>query len=236
MATFLTRKGIVHHLDRIIDEADEELILISPYIKADEETKGLLRDKTRATAIHVIYGKKELMPSEKSFFDSLGIRTTFLKHLHAKCYLNEKEALLTSMNLYQFSQEHNDEMGILVSKQDDVELYEAISRQATKWKASGSEARDRQTRPDGLSNEKPRGPGKRGFRRNLEGGFCIRCRAALPVNPEQPYCKRCYRNWNRYKNTTYEEEHCHTCGRKHPVTLLKPLCRDCYAEYKVTPS
>ncbi len=31
MAEFLTRKGIVYHLDRIISEAEKELVLISPY-------------------------------------------------------------------------------------------------------------------------------------------------------------------------------------------------------------
>ena len=102
MTTFLTRKGIVYHLDKIVEEANSELVLISPYIKADDETKNLLKNKTRTTAIHVIYGKKELKPAEKSFLDSLGIRTSFLKSLHAKCYLNANEALLTSMNLYQF--------------------------------------------------------------------------------------------------------------------------------------
>ena len=30
------------------------------------------------------------------------IQTLFRRNLHAKCYLNEKEALLTSMNLYEF--------------------------------------------------------------------------------------------------------------------------------------
>ena len=139
MATFLTRKGISYHLDKIIEEADREIVLISPYIKADDETKNRLKNKTRATTIHVIYGKKELNPSEKSFLDSLGIKTSFLKNLHAKCYLNENEALLTSMNLYEFSQEHNDEMGILVSRQDDEELYEAIHRQAMSWKTASSE-------------------------------------------------------------------------------------------------
>ena len=66
MAEFLTRKGIVYYLDKIIEEADRELVLISPYIKADDETKNLLKAKTRATTIHVIYGKKELKPAEKS--------------------------------------------------------------------------------------------------------------------------------------------------------------------------
>ena len=206
MAIFLTRKGIVFHLDRIIEEANRELVLISPYIKADNETKNLLKDKTRATTIHVIYGKKELKPVEKSFLDSLGIATSFVKNLHAKCYLNENEALLTSMNLYQFSQEHNDEMGILVSKKDDGELYGAIHEQAMRWKVASS----------GVDTAKKAGD-----------GFCIRCQAALPANPEKPYCRRCYRNWKRYENETYGENYCHICGNEHTTTLLKPLCVAC---------
>ena len=206
MATFLTRKGIVYHLDKIIEDADRELLLISPYIKADDETKNLLRNKTRATTIHVIYGKKELKPAEESFLDSLGIRTSFLKSLHAKCYLNENEALLTSMNLYKFSQEHNDEMGILVSRKDDHELYRAIYEQAVRWKTSSGVV------------ETAKKPGD---------GFCIRCKDAIPANSEKPYCMRCYKNWNRYKNETYEDEYCHLCGNEHTTTLVRPLCVAC---------
>ena len=207
MTTFLTRKGIVYHLDKIVEEANSELVLISPYIEADDETKNLLKNKTRTTAIHVIYGKKELKPAKKSFLDSLGIRMSFLKSLHAKCYLNEDEALLTSMNLYQFSQEHNDEMGILVSRKDDGELYKAIYEQAMRWKVASS----------GVDTAKKAGD-----------GFCIRCQAALPANLEKPYCRRCYRNWSRYKNEIYKEKYCHLCGNEHTTTLLKPVCVACH--------
>ena len=44
MATFLSREGIVDHLHKIIDEAEEELVLISPYIKADDETKSAAQE------------------------------------------------------------------------------------------------------------------------------------------------------------------------------------------------
>ena len=43
------------------------------------------------------------------------------------------------MNLYQFSQEHNDEMGIMFSRRDDADLYEAIHKQAMRWKSASSE-------------------------------------------------------------------------------------------------
>ena len=37
----------------------------------------------------------------------------FSKNLHAKCYLNEKKMIITSMNLYEFSQVNNREMAFL---------------------------------------------------------------------------------------------------------------------------
>ena len=73
-----------------------------------------------------------------------------------------------------------------------------------------------------------------GYKKDIEtakepgGGFCIRCKAALPTDPEQPYCQRCYRSWNRFKNETDEEKYCHMCGNEHTTTLLKPLCVGCY--------
>ena len=219
MAEFYTTQGITVHLKKIIDEADAELILISPYIKADSETKDLLKDKKRTTTIHVVYGKKELRKDEKDFLDALGIKSVFLENLHAKCYLNEKEALLTSMNLYQFSQEHNAEMGIIVSKKDDAELYGAIYRQARRWIDAGSGGR--QTR----QNPQP-GPGI------PSKGFCIRCKGVISADPSQPYCRRCYTSWKRSANKAYEEKHCHTCGSEHTSTLLKPVCLSCYRKYK----
>ena len=73
-----------------------------------------------------------------------------------------------------------------------------------------------------------------GYKKDIEAaeeprdGFCIRCRAALPADPEQPYCNRCYRSWNQYKDEGYEEKYCHTCGNEHTTTRLKPFCVACH--------
>ena len=232
MAKYLSRKGIVYHLDKIIEEATEELVLISPYIKADDETKNLLKNKTRATPIYVIYGKEKLNPAEMTFFDSLGIKPAFLKNLHAKCYLNEKEALLTSMNLHKYSQQNNDEMGILVSRQDDPELYEDIYQQASRWKAESSESSTVSTSKPILKKVETPAKTKRPAATTPQEGFCIRCRAGLPANPEQPYCATCYKSWNGFKNLEYEDNHCHICGKEHAATMRKPLCASCYRKYK----
>ena len=220
MAEFLTRLDIVDDLHRIIKEAEKELILISPYIKADKDTKELLRETKRSTTINVIYGKKKLPSKEEGFLKDLSITTTFRENLHAKCYLNENEALLTSMNLYEFSQENNDEMGILVSREEDRDLYEAIHKQAIRYIRNSGAAESDRERPAAKTTRKKK------------AGFCIRCKTDLPVKPTEPYCKSCYASWKRYENKTYEEKHCHTCGNEHKSTLLKPSCFACYNKYK----
>ena len=237
MAKFLTREEIVRTTDRIIEEAKRELILISPFIKPDDETKDLLKDKRRATEIHVIYGKKELNPKERSFLDSLGIKPSFRKNLHAKCYLNENEALLTSMNLYQFSQEHNDEMGILVSNEDDVQLYKDIYRQAKRWIASSSEAKT--TKNVGKASVARKSVSTRKRRATtptLERpytGYCIRCGVIMSeVKESNPFCSKDWRTWNRFKNDEYPEEFCHFCGKESETSKSRPLCIDCYRKYK----
>src|SRR5690606_15342669 len=51
------------------------------------------------------------------------IRTSFCRNLHAKCYLSEELCIVTSLNLYEFSQVNNNEMGVLIRRADDPELY-----------------------------------------------------------------------------------------------------------------
>jgi len=128
MAKFLDTTGVSYHLQQLINKANERLILISPYLKINEKIKQSLEDKNRMKIdIRVIYGKNELQPEENNWLKSMtSIRSSFCKDLHAKCYLNESEAIITSMNLYEFSQVNNNEMGIYVVKETDPDLYNEI--------------------------------------------------------------------------------------------------------------
>jgi phosphatidylserine/phosphatidylglycerophosphate/cardiolipin synthase-like enzyme len=134
MAEFLTTTGVSAELEKIVSEARKEIFLISPYLKINQRMKDLLTDADRLRKdIRIVFGKNELQPDEGQWLQGLSeIRLYFRKNLHAKCYLNEQKAIVTSMNLYEFSQIHNDEMGILVSATDDAELYAKISGEAQK--------------------------------------------------------------------------------------------------------
>ena len=54
----------------------------------------------------------------------------FLQNLHAKCYLNESECIISSLNLYEFSQVNNNEMGISVRKYEDDEVFKDAYEEA----------------------------------------------------------------------------------------------------------
>lgn len=125
MAKFLNTTATNYHLEELIKRARERLIIISPYLKFNERMKELLEDKDRMKIdVRIIYGKSELNPQETTWLSSLEfVRTSFCQNLHAKCYLNEEAAIITSMNLYEFSQVNNNEMGVLLSRDEEAELY-----------------------------------------------------------------------------------------------------------------
>ncbi|MCH1782281.1 phospholipase D family protein [Psychrobacter glaciei] len=125
MAKFLNSSGTTYHLEELIKNASDRLIIISPYLKLNERIKELLEDRNRLKIdIRIVYGKNDLHPEEINWLKNLTfIRTSFCKNLHAKCYLNENECIITSLNLYEFSQVNNNEMGVLIYRNEDTKLY-----------------------------------------------------------------------------------------------------------------
>ena len=74
--------------------------------------------------VRLVYGKSELQPAETSWLKGLGyVRTSYCDNLHAKCYISESACIITSLNLYAFSQVNNNEMGILIRRDDDEDVY-----------------------------------------------------------------------------------------------------------------
>ena len=125
MAKFLNTSATNYFLEELIKNASDRLILISPFLKLNDRIKELLQDKNRLKIdVRIVYGKNELQPEEINWLRELSfVRTSFCKNLHAKCYLNEETCIITSLNLYEFSQVNNNEMGILIERAEDAQLY-----------------------------------------------------------------------------------------------------------------
>lgn len=227
MAKFLATEGVSHALSEIVKRAQERLVLISPYLKVNPRIKELIEDKNRLKIdVRIIYGKEGPSPEEIAWLQSMtSVRTSFCKNLHAKCYLNENEALLTSMNLYSHSEVNNYEMGILVSREEDPGLYKEILEESMRIVRISKDSRE----PNGANTQPaPKMPVK---------VYCIRCKEETkPFFPKKRrYCQSCYPDWLQFSEKltkeasfSHEEKYCHTCGTEYPATRRYPSCNDCY--------
>jgi phosphatidylserine/phosphatidylglycerophosphate/cardiolipin synthase-like enzyme len=228
MAKFLNSSGISYHLENLIKDANSSLFLISPYLKFNSRIKQLLDERNRLKLdIRIIYGKVDLQTEESKWLKSMdSIKVLFCKNLHAKCYINEKEAIITSMNLYDFSQQNNNEMGIYVTKEEDLQLYQDIHAEVTSLIRTSDHV--------AISIEKiqPKKVIPTRTTSKEKDGHCIRCDSKIKVSLDHPYCVKCYKSWSKYSDPIYEEKFCHLCGLKNKSSLKKPACYSCHKKTK----
>lgn len=229
MAEFLTTNGTSFQIEQIIIEASEKLILISPYLQISKTFYERIKDASeRNVRITIIYGKDELKPNERNSLAELqNVSLYFFENLHAKCYFNENSMVITSMNMYEFSEKNNREMGVLITKEQDERLFrKAIEEAASILKSSENIPLNKSERK--LSSVKKSG----NFKEALpERGYCLRCGQRIPYNVEKPLCWNCFQQWDIYKNEEYQENYCHACGEFESTTILRPECLSCFKKY-----
>jgi len=156
MAKFLNTTGVSYHLEELIKNTQDRLILISPYLQFHKRVKDNLENlNIQKRDIRIIYRENKLQVEESNWLEGqIGIRTSLCPSLHAKCYINENEAIVTSMNLYSFSQQNNDEMGIHVTKNNDPELYDDIYKEVQRLLTISEEIRVTVKKVDKKSEQK----------------------------------------------------------------------------------
>jgi hypothetical protein len=131
MADFLDTTAISYRIERLLKDAQHRIVLISPYLKLRPRIRELIEDAVRrGVAVQVVYGKKEDCGGADQLRDMRGVQVTFCKNVHTKCYLNEQTGIITSLNLYDFSEARNQEMGVLFDRTTDPELFGQASEEA----------------------------------------------------------------------------------------------------------
>jgi len=141
MAKFLETQAISSELLRLIKDAKEKIILVSPYLKVNSQIQERLKTKGRMgtlSEIVIVYGKSELKKTELDWIKDISDLKLYEKgNLHAKCFLNEDRAIICSMNLYDYSQQNNIEMGLLITKKEDEEAYAELIEEINNIKVNG---------------------------------------------------------------------------------------------------
>lgn len=217
--------GPVHHeVISIIKRARQRLILISPYW---DLWRGIIaeieRAATRGVKITVIARGGEDQTKQaralkciSSCLDYEG----FIDRLHAKIYLNESEALVTSMNLVESSALNSVEVSIHIEQEYASKEFSQVKRICDELRRTAEADRKRSADDDDVPVRTTRS------RRN-KTGHCIRCVEEIPYDIETPLCEDCYKSWAKYKNPDYTEKYCHECAEKTKTSKNDPLCEDC---------
>lgn len=125
MAEFYSTRGIAYSIDEIIQNGKSFIYLLTPYLKFSNTLYERLKAVTgKNVEFIIVYGKTELDAFQDKLLKDLNCSIYFKENLHAKCYANESEALVCSMNLYSFSEANNIEMGIKIHSRQDKSAYD----------------------------------------------------------------------------------------------------------------
>lgn len=228
MAKFLTTSGISYHLEELIKSTNDRLVLISPYLQINNKIKELIKElDQRKQDTHIVYRDYKISQEDAKWFSNLtNVETKVSKHLHSKCYLNESQAIICSMNLYEFSQVNNDEMGILISKADDPDLYESAYKETTRLLLHAEEV---MITTEGVKQLVTIAPilKDRPKKAKLQPGYCIRTGVEIPFDMEKPMSFDAYKKWNKYADPSYPEKFCHFSGEpsKGETSVNSPILR-----------
>lgn len=231
MAKFLNTTGVSYHLEELIRDTKDRLILISPYLQFNDRIKEHINNlNIQKKDIRIIYRENKLHHEENSWLEKqIGVRTSICKNLHAKCYINESEAIITSMNLYEFSQQNNNEMGIYISKKDDAELYQSTLDECNRLLTISEEIRVSITKipAEQAENKIIKSSMK-------QDGYCIRTGVKIPFNLEKPFSLDAYKSWSKHSNREYPEKYCHFSGElsNKETSMERPILKKYWTEAK----
>lgn len=237
MPEFLRVKSVAGKIEGIIADARERLIIVSPYIKVSDTFLSRLKGAERHhVPITFVLREGDNKPAEAEKLQSVPNLSLYaLKDLHAKCYLNEKSLVITSLNLYDTS-EKNWEMGVAFTAdelvyQEALEEVNGIVAAATQIhspRRAASKISVPAVKSPPPKDRAAAAPAVKG-RSKRAAGTCIRCGGDVAYNPAAPLCRACWTTWADFKNPDYPEHFCHDCGRTANTTMSHPRCKPCYS-------
>ncbi|MCH9852241.1 MAG: hypothetical protein K0U45_01910 [Alphaproteobacteria bacterium] len=123
---FVTTANMNHYIQEEFRKAKKFILILSPYIQLNEKISYILAEQIKkGVKVTIIYRE-----NENNYPIDIECDIVNRPTLHAKCYITENMALVASLNLYEYSQKNNDEMGFIVFKEQEKAIYAEIFEEA----------------------------------------------------------------------------------------------------------
>jgi len=229
----------------LIEGSEKYVVIISPYIKLwDHLIIQLKSTLKRGVIVKWYYRTNDVKSKIIKELEGIGVEMYNIDNLHSKLYLSERLGIISSMNLYEFSSTTSQEVGLITDERkmlNEFKYYieEILTNKPIIPKKSildmgkdffGNQLKDDEVEEKVETNKSYKPTFKR--TQSNGDGYCIRCSTSISYNMKSPYCKKCYKSWNKWKNKDFKEKHCHQCSEDWETTLLKPICLSCFKEDK----
>lgn len=131
--------------------------------------------------------------------------------------------------MYEFSEKNNREMGVLIDRSVDKDLFDKAVNETLSIIQSSEPIALRKTERAIYQSKKQTEQAPPKYKKVLRG-YCIRCEERVDYDASRPYCGSCYSVWAQFENPEYVENVCHRCGEYEPTSMNKPQCYICYTE------
>ena len=250
---------ITQQILEIINKAESNLAIVSPYIdRVLHVEQAITRAITNGVEV-TIFARKDgariggnRATDALAWFKANKVKVVGVPNLHAKFYINETEAVVTSMNLYTSSWTGSLELGFAVEGEAHAQLAAYLrdivmpQSKSVVTKTTATRTSRPPKRATKSSTRRPSVPAKKepsGFfgsvmnvvKDALESneGFCIRCGERLTeaeYESGKALCRKDYRAWAEFKRPAFTEKFCTTCGKSKKTSFARPQCRECFAD------
>jgi hypothetical protein len=250
----LTTPHISVRILKIIEETEKYCFLVTPYFDNWTHLENCLKKAAdqKKKIIFFIRDEKFYTKNIQEFYNEYKFDMIFVKDLHAKIFVNEREAIITSMNLYDYSQKNNHEIGVLIKNKDDVnkiakdiimswvhENKEALFLEGNYYKSLiNNEFFNETVIQETLVEETTI------YETSVEDivaektiveeeivektGFCICCKKIIKYNNYKPICDECNIGNKNGNNSVIYGKYCHKCGKNYSSKSGRPRCNECF--------
>ena len=233
MVTILDDNGIRNEAERLIEEAKDHIVIISPCAYLGSPYLDLLNRKySENIRIIFICGNQSTDDDFKEWASSMtGLTLLHLSEIHSKALISEDRILLF-FNDPSDDLEESLEIGILIDRDDRIEYRKSINLIADKLERIksrydiGSMTEIVETIRLGIDGDDVLPVDCKTFERRC----CIRCGQELRNADCVFYCNQCSSELKSSKSisSTFKDGHCWMCGRPNESSIRNPCCISCY--------
>jgi len=120
---FLNTAKLNDEIKKMFMKEKYNIVIFSPYINISDELINILSSSLYASIV-IFYRECDNI----SYYENKLPKVEFhvINDLHAKIYMSTSHIIITSLNLYEYSQKNNFESGIIFSNKHFSEMYDQI--------------------------------------------------------------------------------------------------------------